>query len=109
MCRRLFVSGQSMHQFKDFCLVNPLESYLWKLCGLKNLISKCIVHLEHIGGKPLVLFSEDGLIASVLTGYLPMFFGATESTVFAVSAKDTNIRSYKAVSLGFLPSPLHVS
>ena len=30
------------------------------------------------------------MIAFVSTTHVPMFFGATESTVFVVSAKDTN-------------------
>ena len=58
--------------------------------------------LDHTGEKPPVLFSEDGLIAFVFTASLPSFFGATESTVFVASAKDTNICSCKALSLGIL-------
>ena len=47
VCRRLFASRQSMHQVSSvkipFCLAKPLGSYLWKLSGLKNLISTCVV------------------------------------------------------------------
>ena len=65
--------------------------------------------LDHIGGKPLVFCSEDGLIAFVFIEYVPTFFGATESTVFVVSAKDTYICSYEAISIGSLQRLQHVS
>ena len=72
--RRLFASGQSMHQFKDSALSRqPSWIVFVELSGLTGLISKCVVldiHtvlLDHIGGKPLVLFSEDGLIAFVFS------------------------------------------
>ena len=54
-------------------------------------------------------FSKDGLIAFVFTTYAPTFFCATQSVVFVVSAKDTNICSYEAISLGNLKSLQHVS
>ena len=66
-----------------FCLANPLGSYLWKLSGLKNLISKCVVlavHLDHTGGKPLVLCSEAGLNTFVSTAYIPTFLHLTRQS-----------------------------
>ena len=98
-----------------FCLTNPLGSYMWKLNGVQNLISKCVVFdihycaVGHIGRKPLAMCSEEGLIAFASTTYISSFFGATESTVFVVSAKDTNIFSYEAIPLGNLQSIQHIS
>ena len=83
VCRRLFACGQSMHQFKDFCLGNPLGSYLWKLSGHSPMCFR----ITHTGEKPLVLFSEDSLTVLVCTVCIPSFSDATESTAFGASAK----------------------
>ena len=66
-----------------FCLANPLGSYLWKLSGLQNLTSKCVVlavHLDHTGGKPLVLCSEAGLNTFVSTACIPTFLHLTRQS-----------------------------
>ena len=47
--------------------------------------------LYHIGGKPLVLFSEGIVTVLVFTAYIPTGSNVTESMVFAASAMGTNI------------------
>ena len=60
------------------------------------------MHLDHTGGRLLVFFSEDSLIVLAFTFYHLTPFDATESTVFAASAKDTNICACKAAWHGNL-------
>ena len=80
---------------RPFCLANPLASYLWKLSGLQNLISKCVVldihHCafgSHWRKAARLLFGglSDRACVHVLSSYV---FDATENTVFVAAAKDT--------------------
>ena len=77
--------------------------------GFRRGVLATTVLLDHIGGKPVVLCSEDGMIAFVSTTCHITFSSATESTVLKVSAKDTHICSYEAISFGNLQDIQHVS
>ena len=117
VCRRLFASGQSMHQFQDSLLFHQPSRFVlmetqWSAESdhqMRRFGHSSLCFWITVERKPLAMWSEDGLIAFVSTAFISSFFGATESTVFVVSAKDTNIFSYEAIPLGNLQSLQHIS
>ena len=81
-------------------LAYPLGSCLWKLRGLQNLISKCVVlDIHHCAFESHWRKATRLLCGGVLlvTCCPPMSFDATENTVCAASAKVTIICSCNAV------------
>ena len=93
--RRLFASGQRMHQFED-SFVSPTLSA--RICGnsvdCKILSTSAFVvfdiHHYAFGShwrKALVLFSQDGLAVLVFTASIPTGSDVTESMVFAFSRR----------------------